>query len=143
MHSVNLIAKAIRKQEDCPELPAETKMGICCVTGDECETVKRSEVLGKSFTNIDLLKAPDSKDISTDAYIALCYKWERMGCWLTDGNTFDRMQRVQYRPLILEGVQKDVWASYITTSYKKHGSLNAPVNNKPFGVCQIGVTGGN
>jgi hypothetical protein len=134
MHSVNLIAKAIKKLPDCSEMPQKTEFGICCVTGQESETIPRSELFGKSFTNIDILKAPDSDRISVDAYLALSYKWERMSCWLCDGITFDRLQRIDFRPLILNGVNRDLWTAYITTSYKKHGALNAPVNNKPFGV---------
>jgi hypothetical protein len=66
--------------------------------------------------------------------LALSYKWERMSCWLCDGVTFDRLQRTDFRPLILNGVDRDLWTAYITTSYKKHGALNASVNNKSFGV---------
>lgn len=135
MHSVNLIAKAIKFLPDCSTMPKKTENGICCVTGQKSETIIRSELFGKSFTNIDVLKDPDSDRISIDAYLALSYKWERMSCWLCDGITFDRLIRTDFRELILNGVNnRDLWTSYITTSYKKHGSLHAPVNNKPFGI---------
>ena len=133
MHSVNLIARAVAALPDCAQIPEKTERGICCVTGDEAETVKRSTLIGKSFTNGDILKAPVSDRISVDAYLALSYKWERMSCWLCDGVTFDRLKRTDFRPLILDGVNREIWTAYITTSYKKHGALNAPVNNKPFG----------
>ncbi len=134
MHSVNLIARAIKNGPDCSKIPALSEPGICCVTGDVTDTIQRSEIFGKSFTNIDILKAPESDRIGIDAYLALSFKWERMSCWLCDGVTFDRLQRTDFRPLILSGVDRDFWTAYITTSYKKHGALNAPINNKPFGV---------
>jgi hypothetical protein len=134
MHSVNLIAKAISNLPDCPDIPKKTEIGICCVTGEETDTIHRSELFGKKFTNIDVLKAPESNRIGIDAYLALSYKWERSSSWLCDGRTFERLQRSDFRRFVLNGVDRDVWTAYITTSYKKHGSLNAPVNNKQFGL---------
>lgn len=134
MHAVNLIAKAISGNAECPVLPDKKTQGICCLTGDDTLCVDRGELFGKSFTNIDLLKAPESKLIGCGAYLALGYKWERMSCWFTDGNEFNRLQRVDFRALILQGVNADVWSAYITTSYKKHGALNTPVNKGQYGI---------
>lgn len=134
MHTINLLSQSIRKLPDCPEIPIKVSSGICCVTGDETETIPRSALFGKSFTNIDSLRAPNSDRVSVNAFVALNYKWERMSCWICDENEFKRLQRTDFRPLILSGVQSKTWAAYITTSYKKHGAIHAPVNNKPFGV---------
>lgn len=134
MHAINLLSKAIKQLPDSPEITHKTAHGVCCVTGDATETIPRSALFGKSFTNIDSLKAPNSDRVSTDAFLALNYKWERMSCWICNGETFTRLQRTDFRPLILNGVHEKMWSAYITTSYKKHGALHAPVNNKPFGV---------
>jgi len=134
MHAVNLIARAIRDNSECPVLPASATNGICCVTGDSGSCVNREEIFGKSFTNLDILKAPESPLISTDAYLALGYKWERMSLWICDGNQFIRPDRKQVREYVLHGMPLDAWAAYVTTSYKKHGALWAKINNGPYGV---------
>ena len=134
MHPVNLIASAIRGKEDCPELPGSQSEGICCVTGDICQTIDRKELFGKSFTNIDSLIAPQSERIGIDAYLALSYKWERMSCWICDGKEFMRLQRTEFRPLVLDGVDYPIWSANITTSYKKHGAFGAKINTGRGGI---------
>lgn len=137
MHSVTLIASAISGSAECASLPDKKTMGFCALTGDYTLCVSRGELFGKSFTNIDLLKAPESNLISCDAYLALGYKWERMSSWFTDGKVFNRLQRADFRSLILNGTDAETWSAYITTSYKKHGALNAPVNNGRFGIIRF------
>jgi len=134
MHAVNLIAQAIRTSEDCPALPCEPADGLCAVTGERGPCVPRKMLLGKSFTNADLLAAPESDMVSSDAYIALKYKWERMSSWWTDGHIFRRLKRTDCREIILQGSENTPWAMYITTSYKKHGAMKAPVNAAGFGT---------
>ena len=107
---------------------------ICCVTGDKTDCVPRKELLGKSFCNQDLLKAPNSDWVGVDAYEALSYKWERMSLWFCDGNEFQRLQRTDVRTLVFDGAASPQWACYVTTGYKKHGALVTPVNSKRFGV---------
>ena len=55
-------------------------------------------------------------------------------CWWTDGETFREMRKAQIRELVLRGTTSKHWAGWVTTSYKKHGSLRSPVNNTPFGI---------
>jgi hypothetical protein len=134
MHTVNLIASAIRGKEECPVLPEKTERGICCITGEESECVYRSERIGNAFTNLDLLKSPESRMMGVDAYIALGYKWERMSCWLCDGKEFYRIKRVELRDYVLNGVPFGKWSAYVTTSYKKHGALWTKVNTGSTGI---------
>ena len=134
MHTVNLIASALRGKEGCPEITGNPQVGICCVTGDDCQTLPRKELLGKSFTNSDLLAAPESNRVGIDGYIALSYKWERMSCWFCDGKKFQRLKRTEFRPLVLNGVELEMWSAYITTSYKKHGALWTKVNKGQTGI---------
>ena len=129
MHPVNLIASAIKLNSDCPELPCDPTDGICAVTGQNCLCLPRKLLLGKSFTNGDVLAAPASKVVGIDAYIALKYKWERMSSWVCDGKSFDRLKRADIRELVLTADYPDTqYVYYATTSYKKHGALRAPVN---------------
>jgi hypothetical protein len=134
MHPVNLIAKAIPKEK----LPQEPIEGVCCVTGQTCLTLPRTLAIGKAFTNLDLLLAPESPRIGVEAYAALKYKWERMSCWLCDGAEFKRFDIKSDRPLlrsmVLNGVDRSLWSGYITTSYHKHGALRAVVNIQRFGT---------
>lgn len=129
MHAVNLISAAIKNKADCPELPCEPVDGICAVTGKQGPCVPRKKLFGKSFTNGDILAAPESDTVSVDAYIALKYKWERMSSWACNGETFARLKRAEIREQVF--TDDDFvcpCAYYATTSYKKHGALRARVN---------------
>lgn len=138
MQTVNLIAAALKRElgEDylAREFESDLVIGICAVTGKYDVCVPRKDLLGKSFTNGDLLAAPQSKLISLDAYTALTYKWERASSWYCDGYNFIRLNRKGVRNMILNPVRvltpdrANAWSGYVTTSYKKHGSLFTKVN---------------
>jgi hypothetical protein len=144
MHAVDLIAQAVGAS--APLLPCEPVLGICAVTGDETLCLPRKEVLGPSFTNLDGLRAPQSPMIGVNVYTAWFYGYktdpskkrlkcpERMSCWICDGKEFRELSRVDIRHLVINGVQSEIWAAYVTTSYKKHGSLWAKVNKGPRGI---------
>lgn len=134
MHSVNLIAQALRRQDDCPPLPEKIEKAICCITGVNCDCVERGEKIGNAFTNLDLLIAPESNYMGVDAYIALSYKWERMSLWWCDGEKFVRPNRIEVRDMVLNGVDAEYWSGYVTTNYKKHGSLWTKVNKGKHGI---------
>lgn len=135
-----LFAKAIAGLEDA-ETPAETKPGLCCLSGIECECVDMKDVLGKSFTNYDLLKAPQSKMISADAYTSLTFKWERMSCWIVSNGVFKRLDmkidKELVRNIVYNGCESPSWMSYITTRYKKHGLLHCVVNKSGRGIIRF------
>jgi hypothetical protein len=59
---------------------------------------------------------------------------ERMSSWICDGKKFSELSRSEIRSLVLDGVLSDMWAAYVTTSYKKHGSLWAKINKGPHGI---------
>jgi len=125
MMAINLIAAALP-----PEAPPEpSAVGVCCVTGETCPTISRKHVVKPSFTNGDLLRAPQSDRAGVAAWRALNYAPERKSSWACDGVTFCKLNRKGVRDQVLS---PDVFtrpcAYYATTSYKKHGSLRAPVN---------------
>lgn len=128
MHTLNLIAQSLNASES-PEPPGEKAEGICCITGERTLCVPRKSILGKSWTQHDLLRAPESQLIGTDAYRALKYKWERMSCWIVSEAGFQRLDRQGVREQVLRDEMPDTWAGYATTSYKKHGALIAPLNS--------------
>lgn len=128
MHTVNLIASAICKEPEKTVYIGDTRLGVCAVTGKQDICVQRKELLGKSFTNGDLLAAPESGLVSLDAYHALTYKWERASSWYCDGEKFVRLDRRSVREMVLAAQYGKQWSGYATTSYKKHGSLFAKVN---------------
>jgi len=144
MYAVNLIAQAVGAS--APALPCNPVEAVCAVTGIVCQCLPRKEVLGDSFTNLDCLRAPESKFVGVDVFIAWNYGYktaedkkrlkcpERMACWICDGKEFRELSRIETRGLILNGVPYKQWAAYITTSYKKHGSLWARVNSGPRGI---------
>lgn len=128
MHTVNLIASAITNDPERVVYTGETTQGMCAVTGKQDICVQRKELLGKSFTNGDLLAAPESSLVSLDAYYALTYKWERASSWYCNGKEFIRLDRKGVRSKVLTGQYSKYWSGYATTSYKKHGSLVTKVN---------------
>lgn len=127
MHAVDLIASALKNE--ALEMPRETTVETCCLTGEVGHCVFARDAIGAAFTNRDLLKAPTGKYISLNAYIALKYKWERMSSWVCDGETFTRLDRQGVRISVFGETPKTPWVGYATTSYKKHGSLWTPVNS--------------
>jgi hypothetical protein len=128
MHTLQLLYSSIPSDEREP-LPSGTMQGVCAFTGSIGPCVPRAVLLGKSFTDQHVLRAPDSPLVSVEAWVALKYKWERMSSWICDGRTFTRLNRQAVREHVINSVTARRWAGYITTSYKKHGSLRAPVNN--------------
>jgi hypothetical protein len=142
MHALEIIGKTIDK--NCPEypspeykkgknlIPLEKSHGVCCVTGIEGECYPRDTALSESFTNYDLLAAPRSQLINCNVWIALKYKWQRMSCFYCDETTFKRIdvktEKPFMRDLLFNPPKNKLWLLYITTSYKKHGGLLAPVN---------------
>jgi hypothetical protein len=48
--------------------------------------------------------------------------------WICDGEAVMPLDRQAVRRHVLDGVVAAQWAGYVTTSYKKHGVLRAPVN---------------
>lgn len=129
MHALSLIAEALPETEREP-LPSPPLEGVCCITGDLVSCIPRKDLLGKSFTDQHLLRAPDSPLVGVPAWTAMKHRAERASSWLCDGVTFTKLDRQAVRAHVLDGVDAPRWAGYITTSYKKHGGLRAPVNSR-------------
>jgi hypothetical protein len=129
MHPVDLIANAIRNEVDI-YIPAKTDPGICCVTGIECQTIPKKEIISSNFTNYDLLKSPGSDRIGVAAAISLKYRPERSS-WFVSEKEFVTFNKKRFRDMFLNGVKNSKkWAIYITTSYKKHGALVTKLNGR-------------
>jgi hypothetical protein len=123
--AIDLIAAALPPVEP----PEPTLPGVCCVTGAPGATVSRALVIKPSFTNLDLLRAPDSDRAGLPAWRALNYNQERMSSWICNGETFEPLNRKGVREHVLADDELALpVACYATTSYKKHGALRAPVN---------------
>jgi len=138
MDAIWLIAEAV-PDAGVPPLPEAPRPGVCCVTGRETETIDRLHLLTSSFTQWDLLRRPESGRIAVAVWRAWMYgerregkkrdyRPERMACWRVTRSRFEVLDRDGVRTALLEDPPAEPWAGYITTSYKKHGSLLAPVN---------------
>jgi len=123
------IMSAIAQNIEHIELPEEPTEGICAVTGLSGQCIQKKHLLKSTFANWDLIKAPQSEHVSIDAYQAMKYPYTRKSSWIVTPDSFKRLHKKDVIPLVLEGVKDDVWAGYVTTSYKKHGSLMTPVNS--------------
>jgi hypothetical protein len=94
----------------------------------------------------NLLDAPHSDRVGVNVWYAFQFgyltdptkkrkkKPEFMACWYCDGKRFTEVNKAAIRQMVLHGSPAQHWAGWVTTSYKKHGALRSPVNNKPFGV---------
>lgn len=130
MHTLELIAKAAKKE--WIELPkgAVVSNEYCCITGKKTECFQRSKGLSAAFTAQLNMNNPDSDFVSIDAWQALKYRPERASSWIVTDREFIAIKKDDVRKYVFEDVQADLWAGYCTTSYKKHGGLIAPVNQK-------------
>lgn len=143
MHATTLLAQAIRCFDDVPELPP-TRKEVCCLTGRHTDCVPRAELIGQSFTDTHLFAAPSSAWIGADVFTAWRYgargegknrdmRPEANQCWWCNGREFRIMRKADMRPIVLDGSPSTPWAMWITTGYKKHGSLRTPVNARKRG----------
>lgn len=143
MHTTTLIAHALRSMGVAPATP-NTEQATCCLTGETTLCIARKELLGPSFTDTHLLRAPASQFIGADVYIAWRYGHRAEGkrrdmrpeanqCWLATQKEFSIVRKPEIRECVLNGCASKPWALWVTTSYKKHGSLRAPVNSRRRG----------
>ena len=136
MSAIEILAAALPPAEP----PESTQEGVCCVLGTHEPCIPRHHAIKASFTNLDLLRAPDSDSVSVRAWRVLTHSVPAaegkkrdtfplmQSSWLC-GQSLLLLDRKMVRPLVLEGVASmPEWSGYVTTSYKKHGSLRAPVN---------------
>lgn len=136
MRAVELLASHV---PEC-DPPVAPEIGTCCVLGTTEPTVPKRTAIKPSFTNLDLLQAPESDRVSVRAWRVMTYRMEPaegkkrggqpliQSHWLVHDGGILYLSRIDVRRYVLDGVRFDRWAGYATTSYKKHGSLRAPVN---------------
>lgn len=122
MHPIQLICSNLEATD------IETVDGVCCVTGVRGPCVKRKDLLGKSFTNIDMLKCPESELVSLDVYTVMKYRPTRSS-WFCDEREFKQLTRLTVREMVFQEEMPHVWAAYATTSFKKHGALKTKINS--------------
>lgn len=141
MHATDLIARHVPPVE-LPSLPIE---GICCVTGRQALCVNRDDLLSNVFTDWELCQAPSSPHVGINVYRSWMYGWynkpgskrmfhpERHACWFVSEDGFHTTDRAEVRGFVLNGCLTPPWAGWVTTNYKKHGSLRTPVNHGTYG----------
>jgi len=137
-----LIARHVGTEVDTSEL--QIQRDICCLTGLETDCVPVKQLITSSFTDGARFRAPSSAWIGLDVYQSWKYGFrgegkkqyfcpERMSCWYVDDSQFQyQINKIRIRDVALKGGVPP-WAMWVTTSYKKHGSLRATLNNKLFG----------
>lgn len=140
MHTANLIAQALGNMGLLREPPCRPEPHVCAVTGQMCACLPWDEVIGDNFTDAQRLAAPDSPWVSVDVWQAWMHGFrtgedkkrdkrpERMSSWFVTPERFEMLDRQGVREKVLAVDLPPLWAGYATTSYKKHGSLVAPIN---------------
>lgn len=104
------------------------------MTGEPGPCIPRRLAIPDSSNDQPWYRAPTSGLCGVDAYRVLHYRPERAACWWCDGREFRQLRRPDVRALVLSGSPSAPWAMWITTSYKKHGSIRALVNPGPRGT---------
>ena len=143
MHAIDLLAGAMPDDHHVPPHGESVAHGVCCITGAEGPTIPRTALLRKSFTDGRTLMAPGSDRVGLNAWKA--FMWheprgkrgfhpERMSSWLCAADRFVCLDRAAARAAVLCDPPPAPWAGYVTTSYKKHGALRAPVNTPASAV---------
>lgn len=144
-HPCHLIASALPPKL-MPEPPCATIEGLCAVTGNIGPCLPRKLVILDTNTDGYLFVEPTSQLVHVDVYTSWAFGTlkegakkvtcpERQSCWWTDGREFKRlMKKTEMRPYVLEGSPTTPWAMWITTSYKKHGSVRTKANSSHRGV---------
>ena len=141
--AIDLIAAHIASDVDVSGL--EIRQEVCCITGVKCECVPMGAVITTSFTDGQLFKAPSSEWVSLSTYQAWKFgiraegkkrdmNPERNSCWVVNRDAWRHgLKKAEIRQVALEGVTPP-WACWVTTGYKKHGTLRTPVNSSRHGV---------
>lgn len=112
------------------ELPYEPYEDVCCLTGTRQKCIQRKDCIGENFTTQSVFAAPDSDSIGVRAFFALKHGKESLSSWIVSEDALVLLNRTEALSMILCPPTTKRWAAYITTSYKKHGCLVAPVNNQ-------------
>ncbi len=110
-------------------LPSKPIQGICAVTGEKCLCVPRKKLFSSNFTEQPILQCTTSQFVGIEVYQALKYKKTRMSSWIAYQGELRLLKRIDVRPLVLSGAGADLWAGWVTTTYKKHGATRARLNS--------------
>lgn len=128
-HTLNLIAQYIPESEKVDMSSFKVFPNKqCAITGIYTDCIERKKALSQAFTAQAKLLYNDSDFVSISAFQGLKYRPERAASWIVSEMGFQRLNRVEIRPLVLNKPQFKTWSGYATTSYKKHGSMLTPVN---------------
>lgn len=142
-HTCHLVAAAVPRDRRPlpPRLPVN---GLCAVTGTVGPCLPRDAVISSANNDSFLFVAPTSNLVHVDVFTAWNFGElkpgrtrqscpERQACWWCDGKQFVEMNKAAMRPIILDGSHATPWAMWVTTSYKKHGTIRSPLNHAPRG----------
>ena len=130
MNPIDLVGNAISLMSDKPEMKEYTRDGLCAITGVFGKCISRKAVVPDSNTDSEIFAAPDSELASVNAFYCFKYRPERASLWISTEKEFRKLDRVGAREIIISSnYPKEPWCMYITTSYKKHGSLYCQVNS--------------
>jgi hypothetical protein len=142
-HTCHLIALAISEAER-PSLPCKPIEAVCAVTGTHGLCLPREDVVSNANCDGFLFVNPTSAFVHVDVFTAWNFGEtkegnkrqthpERQSCWYCNLHEFRKMDKAAIRPIVLEGSLSSPWALWVTTSYKKHGSIRSPINHTRFG----------
>lgn len=143
-HACHLVAAAV-PERDRPPLPCEPVEALCAVTGTAGPCLPREAAITESNCDSYLFASPTSRWVHVDVFISWNFGElkpgakrktcpERQACWWCGGDEFLTVTKPFMRHIVLAGRSPTCpWAMWVTTSYKKHGTVRTPVNHSRWG----------
>lgn len=139
MHACHLIASAIGRQSTI-NIPCEPVYNVCAVTGSYGPCIPKKLVIPPSNCDRFLFAAPQSNYVHINVFASWSFSEvkngkkrgtypERQSCWWCDGKEFKTVDKEFIRDVALNGSPSETWSMWVTTKYKKHGSIRSKVNH--------------
>lgn len=111
-----------------PPIEAAETSGSCCLCGCADGRYDRKPFIKEGFTNLDRLIAPESPAICEPCAYMFVLPKLRQSSWVATAAEMSWLKREDIWG-VLWNPPEPPFATYITTSYKKHGSFKSRVNH--------------
>lgn len=119
--------KAIKEATGAPFIP-RCPVALCCFCGVYDGSLPAKKIISSGFTNVDLLRNPNSEVVCDYCVVAIKTLRLRQSSWVATLKGITYLSRDQLGQLLF-GVITPPFIFNITTSFKKLGQIKAPMND--------------